>query len=151
MAIQRPDIERYPVFDIHAGSGAHPYHAVWNYDMGSKTVEVLDELTVSRIKGCKDRGFPVCLEKSVIQIFKDPVGQKILHKLVLKLNLSQHNLTCAGQIWAIYERVLNEVANELGKDVAEIVKFQSVKEMEAMKGCMMCPLYQRNSFDGISP
>ena len=104
---------------------------------------VLDEVTVSRIKDCKTHGFPICLEESLSRIFKESVGEKLIEKMVTKLGLTELNITSARQIWEIYAEIIEELAGVLGKDVSEVIRFQSLKEMELMKGCTLCPLYQR--------
>jgi len=45
--------------------------------------------------------------------------------------------------WEIHDEVCNELARVLGKDVSEVIEFQSLREMESMKRCTLCPLYQR--------
>lgn len=104
---------------------------------------VLDEETISRIRDCKRHGFPICLEDSLSHIFRESHGERILERVINKLKLREQNITSAGQIWVIYNDVLAELARVLGKDVSEVIEFQSLKEMESMKGCMLCPLYQR--------
>jgi len=42
----------------------------------------------------------------------------------------------------IYDQILREIGRELGADVAQVIEFQSLKEMELMN-CMLCPLYRR--------
>ncbi len=111
-------------------------------------MQALDESTISRIKACKRHGFPICLEESIIQIFKESAGEKMIGRIVQRLSLTEQNITSAEQIWKIYDRVLNELAKDLGKDVSEVIAYQSLKEMESMKGCMLCPRHQREVAKG---
>jgi hypothetical protein len=104
---------------------------------------VLDEVTISRIKNCKRHAFPICLEESLAEILKGPSGEVLLERIVIKLGVGERKITSAEQIWVIYGQVLDELATLLGKDVSEVLRFQSVKKMEMMQGCMYCPLYQR--------
>jgi len=104
---------------------------------------VLDDATVSRIKECKNHGFPICLQESFSEIFREASGQILIEQIVAKLPLREGSITSASQIWMIYDQVLEDLAKALGKDVSEVIRFQSLRKMESMKGCTLCPLYQR--------
>ncbi len=66
-----------------------------------------------------------------------------LESIMNRLHLRQQYVTSANQVWKVYDDVLTELARVLGKDVSEVIEFQSIREMESMKGCTLCPLYQR--------
>ena len=104
---------------------------------------MLNQETVDRIKDCKRHGFPICLEKALDTIFKEPASEAITERIVTKLALREQYITSASQIWDIYGRVLREMEVELGEGAARVVEAQSVNEMEVMSGCTHCPLYQR--------
>ncbi|HYB04618.1 MAG TPA: hypothetical protein VED17_09150 [Nitrososphaerales archaeon] len=108
-------------------------------------MQVLDPLTVQRIRDCKRHGFPICLEEAFLRIFHEERGQALLNRYVKKLSLRFQNVESAEEIWGIYDQVLVEVAKDLGKDVSQVIGFQSLREMEMMKGCVSCPLYQREA------
>jgi len=108
---------------------------------------VLEQETVGRIKECKRQGFPVCLDKALSHIFKEPSTEMLMGKITRALNLGQHDITSALELWDIYDAALDELARVLGKDVSQVIEFQSVLEMESMIGCTNCPLYKRESND----
>lgn len=43
-------------------------------------------------------------------------------------------------IWNLYAKYLERTANILGDDVAQVIGFESLQEMEEMS-CHKCPLY----------
>jgi hypothetical protein len=45
-------------------------------------------------------------------------------------------------IWKMYNEYLARTANRMGIDVAQVIRFESLKEMESML-CTKCPLYQK--------
>jgi hypothetical protein len=98
---------------------------------------------VQRIRDCKRHGFPICLEEAFLRIFHEEQGEVLINRYIEKLRLRFQNVESAEEIWRIYDQVLLEVAKELGKDVSQVIVFQSLREMEMMKGCVSCPLYQR--------
>jgi hypothetical protein len=106
-------------------------------------LQVLDSETILRIKDCKRHGFPICLEEAFSHIFREQQSELLINRYVEKLHLRLQNIESAEQIWKIYDLVLLEAAEELGKDVSQVIEFQSLKEMEKMKGCASCPLYRR--------
>jgi hypothetical protein len=106
---------------------------------------VLDEATISRIKDCKRHGFPICLEEALYEIFKESAGEVLIERIVNRLGLKEQNITSSEVVWKIYDIVLTELTRDLGKDVSEVIEFQSIKEMESMVGCTHCPLYQREA------
>jgi len=103
---------------------------------------VLDEATIVRIKDCKRHGFPICLEKSLSRIFKESAGEMLIERIVKRLGLTERDITSADQIWTLYDKILIELAKDMGSDVSDVIGFQCLKEMESM-GCTSCPLYQR--------
>jgi len=66
-----------------------------------------------------------------------------MERIAKRLNLRELQFTSANKLWEIYDKAIQEFAKELGKDVSQVIEFQSLKEMESMKGCKLCPLYQR--------
>ena len=66
----------------------------------------------------------------------------LIQRIVKKIGLGEQNVTSAEQIWRFYDEILCELASDMGKDVSEVIRFQSLKEMESI-GCTSCPLYQR--------
>jgi hypothetical protein len=111
---------------------------------------VLDQETVDRIKDCKRHGFPICLEKALDTIFKEPASEAITERIITKLALRQQYITSASQIWDTYDRVLTEIGVELGEGVARVAELESVNEMEVMSGCNHCPLYRRQVCKPVS-
>jgi hypothetical protein len=107
-------------------------------------LQVLDSETIHRIKDCKRYGFPICLEEAFSQIFHEEQSELLVNRYVEKLRLRLHNVESAEQVWKVYDLVLLEMAKELGEDVSRVIEFQSLKEMEKMKGCTSCPLYRRH-------
>jgi len=103
----------------------------------------LDQETIDRIKDCKRHGFPICMEEALLRIFKQPMAERLMEKTVLRSTLTVENLTCAPQLWEIYDEMFDGIANQLGNDVAEIVLCESLREMESKDGCVHCPLYKR--------
>ncbi len=59
-----------------------------------------------------------------------------------KLDLRAQGVKSPEQVWKIYDEVLNSLARDMGTDVSRVIRLQSLNEME-LKGCMMCPLCQR--------
>ena len=106
---------------------------------------VLDEATINRIKDCKRHGFPICLEEALAHIFKETAGEDLIERVIDRIGLRQQNITSSEEIWKIYDRALEELAKELGKDVSEVIEYQSLLEMESMEGCKHCPLYLREA------
>ena len=112
---------------------------------------MLNQETVDRIKDCKRHGFPICLEKALDTIFKEPASETITERIVTKLALREEYITSASQIWDIYDRVLREIEVELGEGVARVAEAQSVSEMEIQSGCNHCPLYQKQICKPVNP
>jgi len=106
-------------------------------------LQVLDSETIQRIKDCKRHGFPICLEEAFAHIFREEQSELLVSRYVEKLRLRLQNIESAEQIWKIYDLVLLELAKDLGKDVSQVIEFQTLKEMENMKGCVSCPLYRK--------
>lgn len=105
----------------------------------------LDEETISRIKDCKRRGFPICLEESFLVIFKDTAGKAIVERIIKRLGLSYHDVDSGRQVWETYDLVLKEISIEMGEDLSKVLEYQSIREMESMPGCTGCPLYRREA------
>jgi hypothetical protein len=114
-------------------------------------LQTLDETTVQRIKECKRHGFPICLEEALLHIFQEREAELLISRSTEKLKLGPKLIQSANQIFTIYDEMLLGFDEDLGKDVSQVVEFQSLKEMELMKGCMSCPLYQRrtNKMDSL--
>jgi len=109
----------------------------------SQNLYELDQETVSRIKDCKRHGFPICLEESLAVIFKESAGEAVIERVIKRLGLREQYVDSAKQVWEIYDKVLKELAEELGEDVSQVIEYQSVRKMESKSGCIGCPLYQR--------
>ena len=102
---------------------------------------------MSRIRECKREGFPQCLEVSLLRIFRQCSEDAAVERISQRLHsLGKGNppvgACSASQVWMIYDQILREIGRELGADVAQVIEFQSLKEMELMN-CMLCPLYRR--------
>jgi hypothetical protein len=103
----------------------------------------LDEETINKIKACKQRRLPICLEKSLVSIFREDIGQRLLDKIVYELGLDYGGpIASSEQLFTIYDKALDLLAQELGDGVSKVIEFQSVDETEKM-GCANCPLYRK--------
>jgi len=84
----------------------------------------------------------MCLEATLSRIFKEAAGEQLILRIVDRLDLRNQRITSSEQVWKIYEDVLLELSKSLGEDVAKVIWFQNIQEMQAM-GCSNCPLYRR--------
>ncbi len=108
-------------------------------------MQTLDETTIQRIKDCKRHGFPICLEEAILRIFLEEQGELLINRYIEKLAIGSRPIESAELIWETYDQVLRELGKELGEDVSQVIEYQSIKEMEAMRGCLSCPLYRRRA------
>ena len=49
----------------------------------------------------------------------------LIRRIVKRLGLGEQNVTSAEQIWKFYDEILCELASDMGKDVSEVIRFQS--------------------------
>ena len=101
----------------------------------------LDHLTIERLKACKQAQFPLCLDRALINFFKD---KEAIVSLANKAGFGAGQASSSQDIWNIYLRFLSSLRKEIDADAVAVIESQSIKEMESME-CLQCPLYKMES------
>jgi hypothetical protein len=100
-----------------------------------------DEATLEKMKQCTKVEFPICLSEAMLKMF-GVRGKKSLDSIVMNETFENTQISSAKDIWNLYEKYIERAANLLGDDVAQVIEFETLKEMKAML-CTKCPLFER--------
>jgi hypothetical protein len=98
---------------------------------------IFDEETLEQLKACTRAKFPQCLNDALLKMF-DQKGKEILDGMFKQVSL----VSSSSDVWNVYNEYLSKVKERLGVDVAQVIRFESLKEMNSMS-CTKCPLYKK--------
>jgi hypothetical protein len=97
----------------------------------------LDPQTIEMLKSCRKAGFPQCLEAALVKIFKD---KQIILSVAAKAGYETHGVNSTRDVWEVYLKFLASLQKELGDDIAVVIEFQTLNEIERLS-CVQCPIY----------
>jgi hypothetical protein len=100
----------------------------------------LDDATNERTKACTEAEFPLCLENSLVEML-GAKGRQSIESVLRKNGFERTEVLSPRDVWSLYEKYIRAFASGLGKDVAEVIQFQTTKKIESMR-CTSCPLYE---------
>lgn len=69
-------------------------------------------------------------------------GKETLDAMIMNKISQESSVSSPRDIWKLYEEYLDKTADRLGIDVAKVIQFESLNEMESML-CTKCPLYEK--------
>lgn len=99
----------------------------------------LDHQTIETFSACKVAEFPICLDNALDGTFVAK-GRKPLDSIIM--NKTFGNATIGSRdICRLYEKYIEQVASILGNDVAQVINFESLKQLETMS-CRDCPSHK---------
>jgi hypothetical protein len=67
-------------------------------------------------------------------------GKQTLDSIVKRDKFEKTLISSPKDIWKLYGKYIAGLANSLGNDVAQVIEFESLNQMESML-CTRCPLY----------
>lgn len=70
------------------------------------------------------------------------VGKKRLDSIIMNDTFENTSVYSPKDIWTLYEKYMERVANILGDDVAQVIAFESSDTMKSMLW-RNCPLHER--------
>ncbi len=106
-----------------------------------KLESLFDEKTLEQMKACTRAEFPLCLSESLLKVFGNQ-GKESLNKIILDKTVEKLSISSPKDVWNLYNEYLEITARRLGIDVAQVIRFESLNEMESMC-CTACPLYEK--------
>lgn len=89
---------------------------------------------------CEESGFPICLSEGLTKMF-GAEGKRFLDAVVMKGAFEQPHLDSREDICDLYARYMKRLAQIIGESPAQVIQFESFKQMESMP-CAKCPLYE---------
>ena len=85
----------------------------------------------------------MCLNETLLKIFGES-GKESIGRIIAAETLQETSISSQKDIWKLYDEFLARTASRFGIDVSQVIRFESLKEMELMF-CTKCPLYGRKS------
>ena len=67
-------------------------------------------------------------------------GKEILDKMVMDKDFQESSLS--SDIRKLQEEYMDRIAKRLGNDIAKVIEFETLNEMEFTL-CKICPLYEK--------
>ena len=98
----------------------------------------LDPPTLEKINACKNAGFPLCLRKSFVSLFKN---ESQVIESASRGGYLPSEIEGPNDVWSTYLKFLSGLSKEMGTDVVAVVESQVLKEIETLK-CTECPIYE---------
>lgn len=89
------------------------------------------------LESCKENLFPVCLGQTLSDIFGD-TGKKYLDSIVMNETFRMKPVASFNDVWMIYGKYVERIANIMEMDVAQVLEFHTIKEMKRVE----CPLHE---------
>lgn len=99
--------------------------------------------TPERMRACIKEGYPACLNDAVIHMFGE-YGRNRLNHIVMNGIFADSSVESTKDVGSLYEKFVERAGDILGKDVADVIVFESLKQMEE-KLCTKCPLFAKHS------
>ena len=99
-----------------------------------------EDATLERTKACTVAEFPLCLENSLLEML-GAKGRQSIESVLRRNGFEKSEVRSPRDVWSLYEKYVAAFASDLGKDVAEVIQFQTTKQIESMR-CTKCPLYE---------
>lgn len=96
--------------------------------------------TVDQMKACTRSQTPMCLDSAMGKMFGQD-NKNILRRIAERVGYEQSSVSSPRDVWKMYFDLMQSWAKAMGKDVSEVLEFQSLKEMKQMS-CNTCPLYE---------
>ncbi len=98
----------------------------------------LDTDSSYEVDRCFSRGYPRCLETSLLTLFGKN-GKKALDSIVLNETFQSADLTLAADLAKFYVEYIERLQNILGDQVAKVIGIKSL-ELSKNSLCENCPL-----------
>ena len=99
--------------------------------------EATEDPISRRFRDCKRAAFPICLERSLTQVFHD---EQLIMGIAKNNGFEFPEMSSIRAVWRIYLDLISALGAALGKDVARVIEFSAFKNMQSMR-CSACPLY----------
>ena len=93
------------------------------------------------MKACIEVEFPICLNNSLFKML-GVKGKKKLDSMVMNETFENTQISSPKDIWNLYEKYIERLANILGDEIAQIIELEDMNQMKSMI-CTRCPLYER--------
>ena len=109
-------------------------------DLKVELLHAIDKITIEQMKACTRSQTPLCLDGAMTKMFGQS-NQDLLLAIAERAGYSSHNISSPKDVWKMYFDLIESWAKGMGKDVAHVLEFQTLQEMEKMS-CGGCPLHE---------
>lgn len=100
----------------------------------------IDKITTDQMKACTRSQTPLCLDGAMKKMFGQSY-QDLLLSIAERSGYDRRDISSPRDVWTKYFDLMESWAKGMGKDVAHVLEFQTLQEMEKMP-CGSCPLYE---------
>ena len=120
--------------------------SIGEFPQGWKASEsfLKDDEIVKRFDACMRKGFPICLDLALEEIFGDR-GIELVKSVASRQFIDLPNIVRISRpidIWKLYLKYLSAWSKAIGNDSTKVIEHKAMERMRKDLHCEKCPMFE---------